>query len=130
MPKFKGGLASGFDFLYVPKPPGTSNLLRLLVDPVLPALANKTLPVSRIHKRKLKYHFVSLGWVVIPIKDIREKPIRTFMIQIAVISNHQNGRDTHMRQIKIHSPVEGRHNPLEMHGNFTTVDFQKFATIR
>lgn len=70
------------------------------------------------------------GWVVIPIKDIREKPIRTFMIQIAVISNHQNGRDTHMRQIKIHSPVEGRQNPLELYGQFTTVDFQQYTTIR
>ncbi|KAH1019888.1 hypothetical protein HUJ04_009639 [Dendroctonus ponderosae] len=26
-------------------------------------------------------------------------------IQLAVTSNHQNGRDTHMRQIKIHSPM-------------------------
>lgn len=72
------------------------------------------------------------GWVNIPIKDIRDNnPIRTFMIQIAVISNHQNGRDTHMRQIKIHSPVEGRHNPLEeLYGQFTTVDFQQYTTIR
>lgn len=41
------------------------------------------------------------GWVQIPTVDIRDRPIRTFMIQIAVISNHQNGRDTHMRQIKV-----------------------------
>lgn len=70
------------------------------------------------------------GWVVIPIKDGTSKSIRTFMIQIAVISNHQNGRDTHMRQIRIHSPVEGSHYPLEMFGNFRTVGFQKFTTIR
>ncbi|KAK9700502.1 Anaphase-promoting complex, subunit 10 (APC10) [Popillia japonica] len=30
------------------------------------------------------------GWVHIPIKDINEKPVRMFMIQIAVTSNHQN----------------------------------------
>lgn len=72
----------------------------------------------------------STGWVVIPIKDDQSKSIRTFMIQIAVITNHQNGRDTHMRQIRIHSPVEGRHYPLETLGKFSTVGFQKYATIR
>ncbi|GFN77763.1 anaphase-promoting complex subunit 10 [Plakobranchus ocellatus] len=45
------------------------------------------------------------GWVCIPLKDSHDKPIRTFMIQIAVLSNHQNGRDTHIRRIKIRSPV-------------------------
>ncbi|XP_017078361.1 anaphase-promoting complex subunit 10 [Drosophila eugracilis] len=70
------------------------------------------------------------GWVQIPIKDGNVKSIRTFMLQIAVISNHQNGRDTHMRQIRIHAPVEGKHYPLELFGKFGTVDFQKFATIR
>uniref|UniRef100_A0A1A9W4W1 Anaphase-promoting complex subunit 10 n=1 Tax=Glossina brevipalpis TaxID=37001 RepID=A0A1A9W4W1_9MUSC len=55
------------------------------------------------------------GWVAIPIKD-GVKSIRTFMLQIAVLSNHQNGRDTRMRQIRIHAPVEGRHYPLELFG--------------
>lgn len=71
-----------------------------------------------------------LGWVVIPIEDIREQPIRTFMIQIAVISNHQNGRDTHMRQIKIHSPIEGRNYLLEEYGPFSTLEFQQYRTLR
>lgn len=79
---------------------------------------------------KLNKNVFLLGWVHIPIKDIREKPVRMFMIQIAVTSNHQNGRDTHMRQIKIHSPTEGRGIAMDTFGNFTTVDFQKFATIR
>lgn len=52
------------------------------------------------------------------------------MIQIAVISNHQNGRDTHMRQIRIHSPIQGRKYALEDMGKFTTLEFQKFTTIR
>lgn len=72
------------------------------------------------------------GWVMIPVKDIHDKPIRTFMIQIAVISNHQNGRDTHMRQIKVHSPVDQRANPITgtEHGNFSTVEFNQYACIR
>lgn len=45
------------------------------------------------------------GWVCIPLKDACDKPLRTFMIQIAVLSNHQNGRDTHIRRIKIRSPI-------------------------
>ncbi|XP_049291023.1 anaphase-promoting complex subunit 10 isoform X2 [Anopheles funestus] len=49
---------------------------------------------------------------------------------IAVISNHQNGRDTHMRQIRIHSPTEGSQYPLEHHGKFSTLEFSQFRTIR
>lgn len=75
-------------------------------------------------------HYVLLGWVHIPIKDIREKPVRMFMIQIAVISNHQNGRDTHMRQIKIHSPTEGRGIAMDSFSNFSSVKFQQYSTIR
>ncbi|KAH8393414.1 hypothetical protein KR215_010231 [Drosophila sulfurigaster] len=72
------------------------------------------------------------GWVQIPIKDGNVKSLRTFMLQIAVISNHQNGRDTHMRQIRVHAPCggKGKHYPLELFGKFGTVDFQKFSTIR
>ncbi|XP_022184239.2 anaphase-promoting complex subunit 10 [Nilaparvata lugens] len=70
------------------------------------------------------------GWVVMPVKDIHERPIRTFMIQIAVISNHQNGRDTHMRQIKVNSPADSRAMPFHEHGQFVTVDMQQFCHIR
>ncbi|CAG2069299.1 unnamed protein product [Timema podura] len=70
------------------------------------------------------------GWVLIPVKDIHERPIRTFMIQIAVISNHQNGRDTHMRQIKIHSPTEQQGTRADGLRNFTTIAFQQYSYIR
>lgn len=72
------------------------------------------------------------GWVVIPIKDINDRPIRTFMIQIAVISNHQNGRDTHIRQIKVHSPSQESLSSPVFHfpGQFLTKEFQRFSTIR
>lgn len=72
------------------------------------------------------------GWVVIPIKDINDKPIRTFMIQIAVINNHQNGRDTHMRQIKVYSPTQDALGPPMPYvpGQFLTNDFLRYATVR
>lgn len=36
--------------------------------------------------------------------ECRETFVNTFMLQIAVLSNHLNGRDTHVRQIKIYGP--------------------------
>ncbi|XP_074651961.1 anaphase-promoting complex subunit 10-like [Tubulanus polymorphus] len=68
------------------------------------------------------------GWVNVPLKDVTSKPLRTFMLQIAVLSNHQNGRDTHMRQIKVHSPVQDM--SLAKMPNLVTVDCRQYATIR
>lgn len=70
------------------------------------------------------------GWIRVQIRDMKDRPIRVFMIQIAVTSNHQNGRDTHMRQIKIHSPINQATLPVENFLNFSTVEFQQHATIR
>ena len=69
-----------------------------------------------------------MGWIVVPLKDSREKPIRTFMIQIGVLSNHQNGRDTHMRQIKIHSPVQD--TSVAKKQIFSSVDMSMFNSLR
>lgn len=33
-----------------------------------------------------------------------EKCIKTFFLQICIIAMHQNGRDTHVRQVKIYTP--------------------------
>ena len=56
--------------------------------------------------------------------------LKAFCIQLAVLSNHQNGRDTHIRQIKIFGP---RRDPLKAIGyplNFTSPEFSSYATIR
>jgi len=45
------------------------------------------------------------GWVVIPLKDVHDRLVRAFMVQVAIIANHQQGRDTHLRQVKVHSPL-------------------------
>ncbi len=37
------------------------------------------------------------GWIVIPLKDLNEKLVRTFMLQIAVLQNHQQVRDWGVR---------------------------------
>jgi anaphase-promoting complex subunit 10 len=45
-----------------------------------------------------------LGWISIKLTQPNGRPVRTFFLQIAILSNHQNGRDTHIRQIKIFGP--------------------------
>ncbi|PAA83906.1 hypothetical protein BOX15_Mlig031849g2, partial [Macrostomum lignano] len=46
------------------------------------------------------------GWVVI---DLRSggRPRRAFILQLVVLANHQNGRDTHLRRIKVLSLAAG-----------------------
>ncbi|XP_026480570.1 anaphase-promoting complex subunit 10 [Ctenocephalides felis] len=69
------------------------------------------------------------GWVVVPIKDAEDRPIKTFMLQIAVVSNHQNGRDTHMRQVRVHAPLDP-YGSLSGTDNPTSEVFKPFMTIR
>ncbi|OEL26055.1 Anaphase-promoting complex subunit 10 [Dichanthelium oligosanthes] len=71
-----------------------------------------------------------VGWVHISLSgtDPRETFIHTFMLQIAVLSNHLNGRDTHIRQIKIYGP---RPNPVPHQPfHFISREFITYSTIR
>ncbi|CAH1402545.1 unnamed protein product [Nezara viridula] len=75
------------------------------------------------------------GWVIIPMKSRDKKNLlKTFLIQIVIMSNHQNGRDSHIRQIKIHSITDPTSNGLlplpHFPLNFTTKEFMKFSTLR
>ena len=68
-------------------------------------------------------------------------PIRTHMVQISILSMHQNGRDTHVRQVKLFGPnrealaerqsvrdtVESVHNLIP---SFRTVGLSQFSMIR
>lgn len=44
------------------------------------------------------------GWKQIKILNKLERPVKAFHFQIVIVSNHQNGRDAHIRQIKIYEP--------------------------
>lgn len=71
------------------------------------------------------------GWSVVPMLDSNGKPIRAFLVQIAILSNHQNGRDTHIRQIKIHSPVnDSAITALPYGTRFRTVELAQHSCIR
>ncbi|CAO3625387.1 unnamed protein product [Cunninghamella blakesleeana] len=45
----------------------------------------------------------NVGWKNADFTIISDEPIRVFQLQIAVLSTHFNGRDTHIRQIKVYS---------------------------
>ncbi|XP_015793073.1 anaphase-promoting complex subunit 10-like [Tetranychus urticae] len=74
------------------------------------------------------------GWIHIDCRHANNgQGIRAFLVQIAILSNHQNGRDTHIRQIKIYSTAKednAFNNNVDLPFNFTTVDFNKHTTIR
>jgi anaphase-promoting complex subunit 10 len=70
------------------------------------------------------------GWQTIPLKDLHDRDVRTFMVQIAVLANHQQGRDTHLRQIRIHSPVEEKLVTTAPVANWSTPDCLQFLNIR
>ncbi|XP_027073346.2 anaphase-promoting complex subunit 10-like isoform X5 [Coffea arabica] len=70
------------------------------------------------------------GWVYISLSgnDPRETFVNTFMLQIAILSNHLNGRDTHVRQIKVYGP---RPNPIPHQAfQFTSREFITYSTVR
>ena len=70
------------------------------------------------------------GWVVIPLKDMNEKLVRTFLLQVAVIQNHQQGRDTHLRQVKVFSPVVTKTVTSEELPAFTTIEMRQHMFVR
>ncbi|XP_010526761.1 PREDICTED: anaphase-promoting complex subunit 10-like isoform X1 [Tarenaya hassleriana] len=70
------------------------------------------------------------GWVYISLSgaDPRETFVNTFMLQIAALSNHLNGRDSHIRQIKVYGP---RLNPIpNQQFQFTSMEFITYSTVR
>lgn len=49
------------------------------------------------------------GWISIPLhteQGSEQTALQTFFLQIVILAMHQNGRDTHIRQVKIYSPRE------------------------
>ncbi|KAJ1625798.1 anaphase-promoting complex, subunit 10/DOC domain-containing protein [Pavlovales sp. CCMP2436] len=57
------------------------------------------------------------------------EPLRTYFIQLAVLANHQNGRDTHIRQIRVYSPRSRTSNDMAL-PDMNTLEFQMYACVR
>ncbi|KAG5182730.1 anaphase-promoting complex subunit 10, partial [Tribonema minus] len=76
-----------------------------------------------------------VGWVNCVLQGVpdergRATPLRARMLQVCIVVMHQNGRDLHIRQVKVYSP---RHVPAQLDTSLppcTSVEFTRFATIR
>ncbi|OEU10637.1 APC10-domain-containing protein [Fragilariopsis cylindrus CCMP1102] len=86
-----------------------------------------------------------VGWCIIPLTSRRI--VRTHLIQIEVCSMHQNGRDTHVRQVQLYgprttmnnlqneSPTDGISNAAEIKkrsrdDEFSTISMSQFSVLR
>ncbi|CCD71733.1 Anaphase-promoting complex subunit 10 [Caenorhabditis elegans] len=80
------------------------------------------------------------GWTFIDLRDKNGKPNRVFWLQVQVIQNHQNGRDTHIRHVRVLGPQRSRVSTTnriftgEPHGpipdkNITNFDDEDFANF-
>ena len=75
------------------------------------------------------------GWVIVPLHppDGRDR-LAAHLVQVAVISNHQNGRDTHVRSVRVFAPrpaaTEGA--PAAAGGGvpFGTAEALQWASVR
>lgn len=71
------------------------------------------------------------GWIKIPLRDVDNNPIRTFTVQLAILNNHQNGRDTHIRQIKIHALNDDAFvTALDFTPHFSTVELSQSVYLK
>ncbi|KAI9202715.1 anaphase-promoting complex, subunit 10/DOC domain-containing protein [Polychytrium aggregatum] len=87
-----------------------------------------------LHELKLIDLDEPSGWINVPIQEDPDtessKPLKTQLLQIAVLANHQNGKDTHIRQIKIFGPPLRSIFEVEGFPAFSSVEFQMHSTIR
>ena len=62
-------------------------------------------------------------------KESCEAPIRAFFIQICIVQNHQNGRDTHVRQVHVYSPAA---TPASdgPRARFQSSEYARYAVVR
>lgn len=76
-------------------------------------------------------------------KEKKRRALRSHLIQICVAQMHQNGRDTHVRQVKIFGPRSSTQSPFVPSGQgegasmnffhlpkFKTVELSQFSSIR
>ena len=72
------------------------------------------------------------GWVRVPLPPKTDTEVlRAFFLQVCVVSMHQNGRDTHVRQARIYGP----RTPIDVPAGKFGVPFKsnilsRFAVLR
>ncbi|GAX74944.1 hypothetical protein CEUSTIGMA_g2390.t1 [Chlamydomonas eustigma] len=56
--------------------------------------------------------------------------IRGFFLQVAILSNHQNGRDTHVRGVSVFGPRTDPLDSLNLPCSLLSTNMQMYATVR
>eukprot|EP00750_Incisomonas_marina_P027009 INCI6077.2.p1 GENE.INCI6077.2~~INCI6077.2.p1 ORF type:complete len:249 (-),score=54.07 INCI6077.2:137-883(-) len=80
------------------------------------------------------------GWITVPLELSMDQtcytphprdhePLRAHLVQVSVDGMHQNGRDTHIRQIKIYGP-RTEATPLASLPKFRTLALSTFGSLR
>lgn len=70
------------------------------------------------------------GWVFIDTIDKQNRPVRGFLFQLSITANHQNGRDTHIRQVRVYEAKNHGNQRLDTYPLFYTADCLAYSTIR
>ncbi|EGD72621.1 hypothetical protein PTSG_04356 [Salpingoeca rosetta] len=69
------------------------------------------------------------GWRNITLATPTKGYRKVFVLQVAIIANHQNGRDTHLRALRVHPPEQDK--PINQGSILNTSNFMDFSsTIR
>lgn len=69
------------------------------------------------------------GWSHIILNDVRSDGVmKTFLLRISILANHQNGKDTHIRALKLFSPVTSITDDQGL--EFTSVAMLAEVTLR
>ncbi len=67
--------------------------------------------------------------MLLPLCRTGDAPLNAYLLQVVVLENHQNGRDTHIRQIDVFGPRSSTSLVTGALENVST-DFSMYATVR
>jgi len=56
--------------------------------------------------------------------------LKTFLVRLLIVANHQHGKDTHLRSVKIYSPITNYSMDSSVLGSFTSRKLLSESVIR
>ncbi|ODQ66726.1 anaphase-promoting complex, subunit 10 [Nadsonia fulvescens var. elongata DSM 6958] len=72
------------------------------------------------------------GWSDIKLDGVRSDGVlKTFLVRLSIAVNHQNGKDTHLRAVKLYSPLKNDQNiAQELDIPFTSIAMLSESVVR
>jgi anaphase-promoting complex subunit 10 len=76
-----------------------------------------------------------VGWCILPLldDDSESTTIKTHLVELSILAMHQNGRDTHVRQVQLFGPrrsTKTMHSNTERGAEFNQLSMSQFSVIR